>query len=187
MHRTLVLATLIVIFLFVVFLFLSYISPFSARSPFLDLSAPPGAKLYFEPDIIYSSCNNSSHNATLYLSSGFNTILSAQIELSFGPPVYEVMLSPAPDNFFGDNGDYLVKLQEVREQYGRASLALKINPNQIEKRGEKPVAKLSFKTFSAVSSGSAQITFLNKTAVYSSESEESLLKETLPLKIICTR
>ena len=97
------------------------------------------------------------------------------------------MLNPAPDNFFGSNKDYSVKLQEVREQYGRSSLALEINPNQIEKRGEKPVAKLTFKTLSTEASQTAQITFLNKSAVYSNSSEESLLKETGPLKIFCTR
>ena len=92
---------------------------------------------------------------------------------------------PAFDNFFGK--DYVVLLEEVREEYGRATLALEENPGRVAKKGNSVVALLSFLVVSHDATQSATISFLNKSTVNNNPYGVSLLKESVPLTIHCLK
>lgn len=146
----------------------------------------PQTVLYFKPDTIYSQCLNTNSTATIYIDSGQNLINSAQIELQYDPLIiHNVSIVPAFDNFFGK--DYSVLLEEVREEYGRATLALEENPGRATQKGNSAVAFLSFQVASSETTQSATISFLNKSTVNNNPHEMSLLKETVPLVIHCLK
>lgn len=169
-----------------IFLILSYVSPFGRQSVSQKSDKNASAKLYFKPDSITSSCLNSSYSIPIYLSTYNASANNAQIELLFNPDIiYNVLLTPSSNNFFGEKDSYDITLQEIREKFGRTSLAIQLHPDRTEARGDKPIAVFSFTINSPSSSMSSNITFLNKSTVSSVEKESSLLTETVPLTIYC--
>jgi flagellar basal body-associated protein FliL len=178
----------VTIFVFIIiFLLLSYISPFNLSQQKKEPeSTPPSSTLYFKPSIITSSCLSSSYEVPIYLSSKNNYLNSAQIELSYDPEIiHSVRLTPTSPNFFGESTDYSILLEETREQYGRASLALELKNQSTEKKGNNKVALLTFTIISPLSAGTYTIHFLNKSSLGSQKTPSSLLVKTTPLTIYC--
>lgn len=93
-------------------------------------------------------------------------------------------MQAANDNFFGEKKDYQIQLMEVREQYGRVSFYIEKNSDQAEKTGDKKIATVTFQTVQGISESST-ISFLNKSTAKTRNTRVSLLKETVPLTIIC--
>ncbi len=168
------------------FLLVSYVSPFKSRVLTSRQDNSNLASLYFNPATIESSCINSIYTIPIYLSTN-TPVNSVQIEISFNPDViFNLSLAPSENNFFGSNKNYRINLQEVREQFGRASLALSLNSDQKEVRGNTQVAVLSFTINSLLPNITSQISFLNKSTVGSFETQSSLLQKTVPLSIYCS-
>lgn len=133
---------------------------------------------------MYLPCLDTSVTATIYLNSHQNLINGAQIELLYDPQIlHNVNLTPAPNNFFGK--DYTVLLEEVREEFGRATFAIEENPGRTPKQGNSPVALLSFQAVSENPVQTTTISFLNKSTATNNMVETSLLKSTQALTIIC--
>lgn len=175
-----------VLFIFcAVFVFLSYVSPFQTKPTPPITASSTGVQMYFQPQVFSIACTG-THTSEVYISSPKNTVNGAQLELQFDPNVIQnVTLTPTDPNFFGDKKNYNVTLNEVREQYGRASLALQLSPNQTEKQGDKPVAVLSFTFNPQRVSSFTQVTFLTKSTITSDTSDTSLLENAIPLVINC--
>ena len=169
------------------FFLLSYVSPFNSITQKKEsVFSSPSSVFYFNPNTITSSCNNSSFEIPIYLSSESNYLNSAQIELSYNPEViYNVRLTPYLPNFFGESTDYSILLEETREQYGRASLALELKAQSTEKRGNSKVAMIAFTINSPLSAETHTIRFLNKSSTGSQKNSYSLLAKTIPLTIYC--
>lgn len=166
------------LFKVVIFLLLSYVPPNSSFNT-SDTKTIPQAVLYFEPSSLSYNPMLTEYSTTIFLNLNGLFASSAQIELSYNSDIfYDVKIFPAKNNLLGKDSDYNVVLQDVRQEYGRVSLALSINDNQREITGNGPIATLSFK--SSLSTGSASITFLNKSAVYARLSRKSLLYSTIP-------
>lgn len=181
--RLLMLLLGIVFLISIIFLGLSYSSPF-LKSNSKNNQVTQNASLYFRPKIIHSLCKNTKETAEIYLYSGTNTVMGAQIELTYNPSVmYDVTITPSQNNFFGNTNDYSVTLNETRVEYGRISYAVD-KLTQINTSGNKSLALLTF-TANAAASSSSRISFLNKSAVYSNSSRASILESTTPLVIQC--
>lgn len=173
-----------IVFLCLIFLAFSYTPPFSSNLQKETTQNSPETVLYFKPNPIYSPCLNTNITATIYINSGQNLINSAQIELLYDPKIiHNVNFMPSLNNFFGK--DYSVLLNEVREEYGRATLALEENPSRSAQKGNSAVATISFQVLSTDASQTATISFLNKSTATNNSYEGSLLKEARPLEIIC--
>lgn len=174
----------VLIILLVVFLTISYVPPFYSKLQREIINNTAQTVLYFKPNSIYVPCDDTGITTTLYLNSFQNRISAAQIELQFDPDIiHNVSVLPVTDNFFGT--DYTVLLDEVREQYGRATLAIQGNLGKPAKTGNGAVATISFQAVSNEASKTAIISFLNKSTVTNNSYEGSLLKSTQPLTIIC--
>lgn len=173
--------------LLVVFSAMSYVPPFYSRVKKTFSQNSPQTTLYFKPNIIRSTCLNSTITSTIYLDSNQNLINGAQIELQYDPQIlHNLNIKPAQNNFFGK--DYTVLIQEVREEYGRATLAIEENPGRTEKKGNSAVASISFEATSLTATSTATtISFLNKNAATNTTTESSLLKEAFPLTIQCAK
>lgn len=169
-----------------IFLATSFVFPFSKKQNVDTQKNSPQTSLFFQPDTLYLACNNSLSTVSIYIATHQNSVSNAQIELQYDPFIFHnVDITPAPNNFFGEN--YSVSLQEVRPQYGRATLALSENARNKERKGTGIVATLSFQAESNAASQTAVITFLNKSTVTNNAFEGSLLKSTQPLTIICNK
>lgn len=175
-----------VLFIFCsVFIFLSYVSPFQNKTTPPVSTSSTGVELYFQPQVFSIACTG-THTSEIYLSSPKQTVSGIQLELQFDPNMLQnVTLTPTTPNFFGDKKNYTVTLNEIREQYGRASLALQLSPNQIERTGNKQVAILSFTFNPQRVSNFTQVTFLTKSTITSDTSDTSLLENSIPLVINC--
>lgn len=174
------------IVLLIVFFTISYVSPFSSKLQKAVTNNKAQSVLYFKPNTIYSPCLNTATTTTIYVDSNNNPLTGAQIELAYNPLVINhVNITTAPDNFFGK--DYTVLIEEVREEYGRATLAIEENPGRTAKKGTGAVATLSFQAVSNEASQTATISFLNKSTATNNSYEGSLLKEARPLEVICRR
>jgi len=187
MSKYLVVLGITIFVLILLFLLLSYVSPFNSLTQKNESSSnSPSSILFFNPNTITSSCINSSYEVPIYVSSENNYLNSIQIELSYNPEVIQnVRLTPYSPNFFGESTDYSILLEETREQYGRASLALELKAQNTEKKGNSKVAILTFTINSPTSTGSHVIRFLNKSFVGSQKTPSSLLTGTSPLTIFC--
>lgn len=170
----------------ILFLFLVYVTPFNTFINNHKVNSKSNkTTLYFKPKTILDSCLNTTHTVPIYLSSLNRAVNTVQIELLFDPEkIYNVMLLPATSgNYFGEGKNYEVTLQEVREMYGRASLAVSLKSDKADKTGNKPVAILTFTTSSG--SASSRVLFLEKSTVNATGSEESVLTDKIPLTIYC--
>lgn len=186
MSKFFIIAGCLFIVLLIVFFIISYVSPFSSRLQKTISQNSPQTILYFKPNIIRSTCLNSTITSTIYLDSDQNLINGAQIELQYDPQIlHNVDIKPTQNNFFG--ADYIVLIEEVREEYGRATLAIEENPGRTARKGTGAVATLSFQAVSNEASQTATISFLNKSTITNNSYEGSLLKEARPLEVICRR
>ncbi len=181
--RLLVILLGIVLVVSFLFLGLSYVSPFLSFKP-QNKELSTGATLSFKPQVVYSDCNNSSESAEIFLNSQSNSVVGAQIELSYNPNMlYDVTIQPTQHNFFGAPQNYSVVLNETRAEYGRVSYAVN-KMTEATALGDKSLAVVSFRTFSPASESST-ITFLNKSTVQTATSLSSILNATTPLTIQC--
>lgn len=184
--RFLLIGISIISFCSLVFLLLSYIPSLRQETSDTLSTEIEDVILYFQPEIVSSSCENASMSAQIYLDSGSAPLSTAQIELRYDPTVlYNVLITPATQNFFGEASEYEITLQEIRQEYGRISFVIHTQQNQ--KAGNASVAELTFSIYPQAASSSSQITFLNKSTVLSNTSKESLLHKTIPLTIYCQK
>lgn len=178
-----ILFSAVLIVCLVLFLFLSQISPLK-ETVSKNTTRTAETDMYFNPNILSHGCY-AKQTADIFINSHGNYIASVQIELSYDPFSFtDFSISPSEENFFGDKNAYQINLNEVREEYGRASLSLETSEGFLEKSGKGKVATISF-IANPVASGSTQIVFLNKTNVMGKNNRQSLLKTTTPLIINC--
>jgi len=162
--------------------FLSYVSPLEKTTALPFQKVTPEASFSFENDTVFPA-SRSAVTSSIIISSNA-PVKSAQIDLSYNPAViHNLTISPSENNFFGDKNSYQITLLEVREDLGRATLAIEILPNVSEKVGEGAVATLSFQAIPFILD-QTEIEFLNKSTIMTKASRESILKTTGPLKVI---
>lgn len=170
----------------IILLFLSYITPLSPIS-YTDKTMPlsKNARLYFNPKTILSPCLNTKHSSDIFLDSNDTLITETQIELQYNPLIISnVLITPSANNFFGEQDEFTTQLSEVRQEYGRVSLAIEASSSATGKKGNKPVATITF-TASGNASATAQIEFLNKSTARTDKTRASILSTTTPLTISC--
>lgn len=161
---------------------MSYVAPVSPSSSRAQSQLSSSALLYFKPETLTYITEKNTYTTSIYLDTQNTPVSAAQIELSYNPKIfYDVTISPAQNNLFGERSNYIMTLQDVRQEYGRASIALELQSNQREVQGSGPIGTLSFKVSPA--SGSATISFLDKSAVYGRLNRKSLLSNTTPFII----
>lgn len=165
-------------------IYLSFVAPFSVKKTQQEVETKEHtAQIYFEPQNIYSSCINASHSALIKLDTNSNSIQSVQIELSFNPSVfYNLSIQPFENNILGK--DPKVDINEIRQEYGRASFVLS-SSETMKNNGSRNLAVLSFNTYPQPASSSAVISFLTKSTVQSAASRSSILGNTIPLTVYC--
>lgn len=164
-------------------IFLSFVKPLSIQTN-TNILKNYTAQLYFEPQNIYTVCNNASQSAIINLSTNSRSIQSAQIELSYNPAVfYNLSFVPAPHNVLG--ADNKVDINEIRQNYGRASFVISTKSTSQQTRTGNVVV-LYFNTYPQPSSTSAVIEFLNKSTIQGTSSRSSILNETSPLTVHCS-
>lgn len=165
------------------FLLLSYISPLYKNNEKKIISNIADAVMYFKPTSLISDCSNASLSATIFLNTNSTPISSAQIELQYDTNrIYNFSIRPSENNLFQK---YLLEensINEVRKDYGRSSFVINSNESYT---GDKGIATISFNTYPMTASGSTQIKILNKSTAIKENSRESVLKETIPLTILC--
>lgn len=180
--RLLVISLLCVSIISLFIVVLSFVTPLKPISDTKDL-VKPTAQLYFQPQDIFSACNNASHSAKIALLSNSNSLQSAQIELSYNPGFfYNVSISEASPNVLGQKNT--VDINEIRDNYGRASFVIS-SKDVVNNTGSFEVAVLSFNVYPQPASTSSTIKFLNKSRVQDAHSRTSILTEALPLTIHC--
>lgn len=181
---SILLSTLLVVFLISV-LFLSQISPLK-REVTKNFQETPETELYFQPNPLFNGCY-SKQTVDIFINSFTNHISSTQIELLYDPFIFsDFSISPSDENFFGDKKSYQVDLNEVRSEYGRASLTMETSEGFSERLGKGKIGSITF-IANPIASFDAQVVFLNKTNVLGKKSRNSLLKKTSPLIIYCQR
>lgn len=160
--------------------FLSYITPIKEHPTEIVTRETPRAELFFITDFVFPA----SGSATTEIMISSNTpVASAQIDLVFNPEIiYNVNITPSENNFFGNKNSYEVALLEVRENIGRITFAIKLLPTVSEKKGEGPIAKITFQT-NAFILNQTEINFLDKSTVMTRSSRESILTNTKPLTV----
>lgn len=164
-----------------VVLFLSYVSPLKKPSFFTLDSSSPQAKLYFLNDTVFP--NQKNNITTNVMLSSTTPVSEAQIDVSYDPNVItNFSFSPAQNNFFGDQKNYEVTLNEVRQEIGRATFAIRLLPSVSEKKGEGAIADISFQ-INPYAKRNTKVEFLNKSTVMTRGSRESILSETIPLSV----
>ncbi len=167
------------------FLLLSYISPLYKNGEEKIISNSADAVMYFKPTTLISDCSDASLSATIFLNTKSAYVSSAQIELQYNTnSIYNFLIKPSKNNIFQR---YLLEensINEVRKEYGRSSFVISSNEAFM---GDRAVATISFNTYPQVASTSTQIKFLNKSTVIRENSRDSILKETIPLTIVCQK
>lgn len=165
-----------------VFISLSYISPLSENSSYkIDLSSKKSL-LFFEPNTVHIDDFGKEYTAHINLDSQGNDVSSVQIELKYNPfEIYNLSIIPAKNGLFGNENMFDLTLLEVREQYGRAGIAIERKSNISEVKGIGMVAVVSFSAYPTFSNSSIQ--FINKSTVLKRDSRKSILSKTFPLTI----
>lgn len=143
----------------------------------------PFASLYFlQPEI--NGADNAQKSIDIILDTGGSAVAGAQVELSYDPAVVANVSLESPQNpIFGTNANVLIS--SVDPAQGRISYAVGIGSDDAEVTGVGSIVTLKF-SVNNVQEGVSQITFLPKSAVTTFSSQESVLKETTPLRITFT-
>lgn len=180
--RLLVISLFCISFFSILIIILSFVTPLRNYDDTKD-TALYTAQMYFQPQDIFSACNNASHSAKIALLSNSDSLQSVQVELSYNPGFfYNVSITPSSPNVLGAENN--VDINEVRNEYGRLSFA--ISSKGIRNNTDSfELAALTFNTYPQATSSSASIKFLNKSSVHVASSRSSILTETLPLIIHC--
>lgn len=139
--------------------------------------------LSFSPSEIQST--GGLTRADIIADTGGSEIAGIQVELQYDPKkITNVTILPATTNsLFGKNGQELIK--EVRQDAGRISYAIVIDQTAPEVKGIGNIATLQFQALQGTS-GSTQITFLERSLATTLKTQQSLLKGTVPLTISVT-
>ncbi len=143
----------------------------------------PFASLYFlQPEV--NGGDSIQKSIDVMLDTGEHAVAGAQIELSYDPAVVtNVSLKPSQNPLFGTNASVLIN--SVDQTQGRISYAVGIGPNDSEVSGVGSVVTLNFSVKKA-QEGVSQINFIDKSAVTTLSSQESVLSNTTPLRITFT-
>lgn len=141
--------------------------------------------LFFAPSSLNASSGSSTLQTTdIMINTGKDSVTGVQIELSYDPKILSnvQIASPVADSFFGTSS--IVLFKEVNQELGRISFASGIAPQETPKSGVGKVATLTFTAAKPLASDTAMIKFVDKSMVSHANTQESVLKETIPLTIL---
>jgi len=149
--------------------------PSSATDPAMQVDAAKTASLYFSP----STINTNSGSVDILLNTGGKEVSGVQIELSYDPNVVSSLtIQPAAESLFGGPTDYVLLIQNVDHELGRATLALGIAAGKQAVGGTGKVATITY-----TASGPTTISMLEKSAVTQLDVVTSVLSTVSSLTI----
>ena len=145
------------------------------------------AKVFFSPQNLDLSQGSATSAPTvdLIVDTGGDEIAGVQVELQYDPKALtNVRLIPAAGEagFFGPSA--VILFNDVVAASGRASYAVAISTGQPSRKGVGKIATLSFQKAFGTNINVTAVAFLDKTLVTKLNTEESVLKETMPLNIV---
>lgn len=146
----------------------------------------PYATLGFQNPVIDVSSGSANQTADIVINTSGKPTAGAQVELSYNPSVItNVKLVPADNPFFGK--DATVLISSVDATQGRVSYAVGLGANGTEKMGTGTVVRLSFTVNKASGAQSGQISFLDKSAVTTLQTQKSVLLSATPLQVVIAK
>jgi hypothetical protein len=155
-----------------------------AQTPPSPVQVTPFATLSFPTLILDASKSQTTQKVDILIDTKGKPVSGTQIELSYDPKVLtNVSLTPPAQNpFFGTNPVLLIN--SVDKTQGRISYAIGISTSDDEKTGQGSVVTLSFTVNKFAGVPVTQISFLQKSAITTLASQNSVLASSSPLQII---
>lgn len=142
----------------------------------------PYASLGFSNPVIDAS-TTLAQTVDIVIDTSGKPVAGAQVELSYDPRVIRnVRLVPSTSPFFENDG--VVLISSVDEEQGRISYAVGIGANGSEKVGSGTIVTLQFAVNRALGLENSLISFLEKSAITTLSTQNSVLLNTAPLQVI---
>ncbi len=151
----------------------------------------PSTKIYFSPVTLdMASATSNLVSVDIMVDTSGKPVSTIQAELSYDPKlITNVTITPARTGIVGETNTPLfpnssqVLIKSVDIAQGRISYAMGISLSDAEVSGVGKIATLTFNVAPSTVQATTEMTFLPKSVATTLSTQESILKETVPLTI----